>query len=576
MAQAGYTPLNLYYSSTATNVPLAANMGSGELALNTADGKLFYKSSAGVVTLLVQSGVGSVTTFSAGTTGFTPSTATTGAVTLSGTLANTNGGTGQSAAFTQYGITYASTTTALATTAAGTSTTVLHGNASGAPTFGAVTLTADVSGTLPIANGGTNSTATPTAGGIGYGTGTAHAYTAVGTSGQALISAAAGAPAFGTLGAGGGGTGQTSAFTQYGIVYGSSTSALATTAAGTTTTVLHGNAAGAPSWGAISLSADVTGTLAAANGGTGQATYAVGDILYASSTTALSKLPIGTANQILTVNTGATAPQWATGASSGVSSVSFGTTGLTPSTATTGAVVVAGTLATTNGGTGLITFNANGAVYASSSSVLTTGTLPTTGGGTGLASFTANGAVYASSTSALTTGTLPTASGGTGLITYTAGDIVYSSATNTLGKLAIGTAGQALVVNSGATAPAWTTQNSSITFIIDGGGVAISAGIKGDLTIPFNCTITEWTLLCDQSGSIVVDIWKDVYANYPPTVANTITASAKPTVTTSVKNQSTTLTGWTATITAGDTLRFNVNSATTVQRVTLSLKVYRT
>ena len=102
--------------------------------------------------------VDGVSTFSAGTTGFTPSTATSGAVTLSGTLANTNGGTGQSSAFTQYGITYASTTTALATTAAGTSTTVLHGNASGAPTFGAVSLTADVSGTLPVANGGTGAT----------------------------------------------------------------------------------------------------------------------------------------------------------------------------------------------------------------------------------------------------------------------------------------------------------------------------------------------------------------------------------------------------------------------------------
>jgi len=95
-----------------------------------------------------------VTTITFGSTGLTPSTATSGAVTVAGTLANTNGGTGQSSAFTQYGITYASTTTVLATTAAGTSTTVLHGNASGAPTFGAVSLTADVSGTLPVANGG--------------------------------------------------------------------------------------------------------------------------------------------------------------------------------------------------------------------------------------------------------------------------------------------------------------------------------------------------------------------------------------------------------------------------------------
>jgi hypothetical protein len=42
----------------------------------------------------------------------------------------------------------------------GTTTTVLHGNAAGAPTFGAVSLTADVSGTLPIANGGTGTTST--------------------------------------------------------------------------------------------------------------------------------------------------------------------------------------------------------------------------------------------------------------------------------------------------------------------------------------------------------------------------------------------------------------------------------
>ena len=72
------------------------------------------------------------------------------------------------------------------------------------------TVATNLTGILPVANGGTNSTATATAGGIGYGTGTAHAYTAVGTSGQALISAAASAPSFGTLGIAGGGTGLTS------------------------------------------------------------------------------------------------------------------------------------------------------------------------------------------------------------------------------------------------------------------------------------------------------------------------------------------------------------------------------
>jgi hypothetical protein len=65
-----------------------------------------------------------------------------------------------------------------------------------------------------------------------------------------------------------------------------------------------------------------------------------------------------------------------------VSSFSAGTTGLTPNTATTGAVTLAGTLATTNGGTGLTSFTANGVVYASSSSALATGSALTFDGTT--------------------------------------------------------------------------------------------------------------------------------------------------------------------------------------------------
>jgi hypothetical protein len=57
----------------------------------------------------------------------------------------------------------------------------------------------------------------------------------------------------------------------------------------------------------------------------------------------------------------------------GVTSFTAGTTGFTPSSATSGAVTLAGTLATTNGGTGLTSFTANGVVYASSSSALATG-----------------------------------------------------------------------------------------------------------------------------------------------------------------------------------------------------------
>ena len=60
MAAIGYTPIQLYYSSTTTNTPLAANLLSGELAINTADGKLFYKDSGGVVQVLSTKATGSI------------------------------------------------------------------------------------------------------------------------------------------------------------------------------------------------------------------------------------------------------------------------------------------------------------------------------------------------------------------------------------------------------------------------------------------------------------------------------------------------------------------------------------
>jgi len=94
MAQTNYTPISLYYSATASATPTAGNLVAGELALNTNDGKLFYKDSSGVVqTLASKAGNVNVSSFSAGSTGLTPNTATTGAVTLGGTLNVSSGGT---------------------------------------------------------------------------------------------------------------------------------------------------------------------------------------------------------------------------------------------------------------------------------------------------------------------------------------------------------------------------------------------------------------------------------------------------------------------------------------------------
>lgn len=197
MAQAGYTPISLYYSTTAAAVPTSGNLVAGELALNTLDEKLYFKNSAGTVKLLASNATSApVLSFQTSLGGLTPSTATTGVVTLAGTLNTTSGGTGLTA-------------------------------------------------------------------------------------------------------------------------------------------------------------------------------FTAGDVPYYASGTLLSKLAIGTAGQILTSS--GTAPQWSTLSGVAVTTFSAGTTGFTPSSATSGAVTLAGTLATTNGGTGLTSFTANGVVYASSSSALATG-----------------------------------------------------------------------------------------------------------------------------------------------------------------------------------------------------------
>ena len=117
---------------------------------------------------------------------------------------------------------------------------------------------------------------------------------------------------------------------------------------------------------------------------------------------------------------------------------------------------------------------------------------------------------------------------------------------------------------------------ATITFIIDGGGAAITTGEKGHLEIPFACTINRVTMIGKPSGSIVVDIWKSSYADAPPDNADSITASAPPTITTAEKSQDSTLSGWTTAITAGDILAFNVDSCTTIERVLISLKVTKT
>lgn len=116
-----------------------------------------------------------------------------------------------------------------------------------------------------------------------------------------------------------------------------------------------------------------------------------------------------------------------------------------------------------------------------------------------------------------------------------------------------------------------TGRTGSVTMTIDGGGATITTGNKKYIRVPYAGTITQVTTLADQSCSIVVDIWKDTYANYPPTDLDSITASAPPTITAALKSQDATLTGWTTSVAAGDILGFNVDSVTSCTWVTVQL-----
>jgi len=342
---------------------------------------------------------------------------------------------------------------------------------------------------LPIANGGTNSNATPTQGGVGYGTGTAHAYSAAGSSGQILQSNGTSAPSWiSTLGVANGGTGLNTATTN-GVIYGNGTSAFGVTSAGLTGQYLVGNTGSAPTW------ANISGTL--------------------------------------------------------VTSFSAGTTGFTPSTATSGAVTLAGTLATTNGGTGLTSFTSGGALYAISTSALTTGTLPIASGGTGITSFgtgvqtalgqnvTGSGGIVLATSPTLTTpnlgtpsainltnatnvpmsqasGTLGTGNGGTGLTGFTAANnAIYSTSSSALtaGTLPVLAGGTGTTTSTGTgsvvlSASPTLTGTLSAAAISASGNIATSGGTVSDSlsnvrTVPIESKSTAYTLTSTDAGQAI-------------------------------------------------------------------------
>lgn len=184
--------------------------------------------------------------------------AISGAQITSGSVGAAYGGTGLTS-YTIGDIIYASGATTLAAlpdVAIGNA--LLSGGAGVAPAWGKVDLTTTVSGTLPIASGGTNSNSAPTAGAVAYGTGTTYAFTSVGSASEVLLSTGSGAPTWtaqSSLSVGS----ATSATTATNLAGGAASQIPYQTGAGATSFIANGTAGqvlvsagtSAPAWGGI-------------------------------------------------------------------------------------------------------------------------------------------------------------------------------------------------------------------------------------------------------------------------------------------------------------------------------------
>lgn len=389
--------------------------------------------------------------------------------------------------------------------------------------------TSETSGALPMSRGGTGSSLSPVSGAIPYSTGSQMALTTAGSSGQVLASNGVAAPSWlslsggttgmsfvtgasitltGTLGLANGGTNATTAAGARSSIlpsykgnagYVLAVNALETDAewfsvagTGTVTSVdVSGGTTGlTTSGGPVKTTGTITlaGTLATTNGGTGLTSYSAGDLVYYSKGTTLSSLPIGTGTYLLASD--GSAPKWSNPSAVTVGHATDATTATSATTAVT-ATNIAGGAANRiayNSGAGTTTFVAAPTI-ASTFLSWNGSAFVWAAGGTGVTSVTASAPISSSGglTPNISLGTVGVANGGTGITSYTKGDIVYATGATTLASLAAGTNGYPLISNGAGALPTYQKVDinsaTSGTLATTSGGTGLTTFTAGNNAI---------------------------------------------------------------------------------------------
>jgi hypothetical protein len=133
-----------------------------------------------------------------------------------------------------------------------------------------------------------------------------------------------------------------------------------------------------------------------------------------------------------------------------------------------------------------------------------------------------------------------------------------------------------ICVDNSVGAAIWSNISDSVSLGSFGGSAfTTSLGLVGYITIPYSGTITGWQVIGDISGDCVFDVWKSS-AGTIPTVLDTITGTEKPTLSSQQINSNLSLTSWTTNVVSGDVVAINLDSASTLNQMWLTVFITKT